>query len=64
MILCRNLLIYLQHDAAVELCRRLCHALKPGGFLVLGTAEKPAPELGLVRIASCIYRREGISPCS
>jgi two-component system, chemotaxis family, CheB/CheR fusion protein len=39
LIACRNLMIYLQRDLQRQLCN-LCHyALKPNGFLLLGSAE-------------------------
>jgi chemotaxis methyl-accepting protein methylase len=59
LILCRNLLIYLQPHAVKQLLSRLRTALKPGGFLVLGTAEHPSGGCGFVRLAPCIYQREG-----
>ena len=41
LIICRNLLIYLEPDAQ-ERCISLFHyALKPGGYLFLGNAESP-----------------------
>jgi two-component system CheB/CheR fusion protein len=58
-ILCRNLLIYLQRDVQKDVLR-ICHyALKPGGYLVLGTSET-ADESGLFRTLdkdNSIYRR-------
>ena len=39
LILCRNLLIYLQRDVQSEVLRIFHYALRPGGYLVLGTAE-------------------------
>jgi chemotaxis protein methyltransferase CheR len=58
MILCRNLSIYLQPNAAGRLWGRLAAALKPGGFLVLGKAERPYGASGLRSVAPCVYRRE------
>ncbi|MGD0232884.1 MAG: PAS domain-containing protein, partial [Syntrophorhabdales bacterium] len=41
LVICRNLLIYLEPDAQ-EKCIALFHyALKPGGYLFLGNAESP-----------------------
>ena len=41
LIICRNLLIYLEPDAQ-EKCISLFHyALKPDGYLFLGNAESP-----------------------
>lgn len=39
LIACRNLLIYLQRDLQRQLCTLFHYALKPGGFLFLGSAE-------------------------
>jgi chemotaxis protein methyltransferase CheR len=58
MILCRNLSIYLQPSAAGRIWSRLAAALKPGGFLVLGKAERPYGAVGLRSVAPCVYRRE------
>jgi two-component system CheB/CheR fusion protein len=39
LILCRNLMIYLQRDVQEDVLRIFHYALKPGGYLVLGTSE-------------------------
>ncbi len=39
VIFCRNVLIYFAHDLRRSICERLCDALAPGGYLVLGAAE-------------------------
>jgi two-component system CheB/CheR fusion protein len=39
LVSCRNLLIYLERDVQVQLAGTLRYALKPGGFLFLGSAE-------------------------
>lgn len=59
VILCRNVSIYLQPTAARRLWARLERALKPGGYLVLGKAEKPVGVRGLRPVVPCIYRRVG-----
>ena len=41
LVLCRNVLIYFDPYAAVEVVRRLAGALAPGGRLVLGPVELP-----------------------
>ena len=47
LIICRNLLIYLEAEAQ-ERCMSLFHyALKPGGYLFLGNAESPGRTGGL-----------------
>lgn len=54
LILCRNLAIYLEPVAAEVLWIRLAEALAPGGYLVVGKAEKPRVS-SLRRIAPSIY---------
>ncbi|MGE0702159.1 MAG: CheR family methyltransferase, partial [Hyphomicrobiaceae bacterium] len=39
LISCRNLMIYLERDLQRRLCDVFHYALKPGGYLLLGTAE-------------------------
>ena len=39
LIACRNLLIYLQRELQRQLCNLFHYALKPDGFLLLGSAE-------------------------
>jgi chemotaxis methyl-accepting protein methylase len=56
LILCRNLAIYLEPEAAASLWLRLASALKPGGFLIVGKAERPLVS-GLHRCGPCIYQR-------
>jgi chemotaxis methyl-accepting protein methylase len=57
MILCRNMAMYLRSNVAAALWRRLEHALRPGGFLVLGKAERPTGTRQLAAVAPCIYRK-------
>jgi chemotaxis protein methyltransferase CheR len=59
VILCRNLSIYLQPVAAGKLWSRLERALKPGGYLILGKAERPFGIHGLRAIGPCMYQRVG-----
>lgn len=56
LILCRNLAIYLDSASSSRLWPRLAAALKPGGFLVAGKAERPEVA-GLVRHSRCIYQK-------
>ena len=56
LILCRNLAIYLEPVAADMLWMRLAQALAPGGYLIVGKAEKPRVS-SLRRIAPSIYSR-------
>ena len=60
LILCRNLTMYLRPDVAARVHIAFEDSLRPGGFLVLGKAERPiaAQRLGLV--APCIYRRDRV----
>ncbi len=39
LILCRNLLIYFDRIAQDQVLRNFFHALRPGGYLVLGRVE-------------------------
>jgi two-component system CheB/CheR fusion protein len=45
LISCRNLMIYLQRELQRQLAALFHYALRPGGFLFLGTSETP-PESG------------------
>jgi len=57
MILCRNLAIYLRPAVADRLWHILVAALSPGGYLVLGKAERPPRSAALREVAPCIFRR-------
>jgi chemotaxis methyl-accepting protein methylase len=57
LVLWRNVAIYLQPQTATAIATRLVAALRPGGFLVVGRAERPLAALGLQRIDACIYRK-------
>ena len=39
LVLCRNLLIYLQRDVQTDVLKIFHYSLRPGGFLLLGTSE-------------------------
>lgn len=43
LLLCRNLLIYFEKGLQERVLKKLDFALKPGGILVLGTAETLPP---------------------
>jgi len=58
MILCRNLAIYMRSKAAGKLWRHLQESLRPGGYLVLGKAERPLGAKRLSAFGPCVYRRE------
>jgi chemotaxis protein methyltransferase CheR len=55
LVACRNLAIYLEHAAVATLWRRLHAALRPGGFLLAGRAERPTS--GFVRAGPCLFRK-------
>lgn len=60
LLLCRNVLIYLDTRARVAVYRKLAAALRRGGVLLLGRSEwllDPVP-LGLVLVAPHAYRKE------
>jgi chemotaxis methyl-accepting protein methylase len=58
LILCRNLAMYLSGDANARLWAALADALRPGGYLVSGKAERPHGTAMLSAVATCIYRRD------
>ena len=58
LLLCRNMAIYLNPAAATHLWRVLQHCIRPGGYLVLGKAERPHGATALRAVAPCIYRRD------
>lgn len=57
LILWRNMAIYLTPDTAGETWHRIAAELRPGGYLISGKAEQPSRDVGLVRVAPCIYRK-------
>lgn len=57
LLSCRNLLIYIDAPAQKEVLYRLHYALKPTGFLLLGTAESVAAAPDLFREA---YKKQRI----
>lgn len=57
LVLCRNLAIYLEPGASAKLWRRLVGAVRPGGYLVVGKAERPGRNLPLHQTGACIYCR-------
>jgi chemotaxis methyl-accepting protein methylase len=58
VVLCRNMAMYMRANVAAALWRRFEAALRPGGFLILGKAERPIGTQRLSPLASCIYRRD------
>jgi chemotaxis protein methyltransferase CheR len=59
LVLCRNLVIYLQTRTADTLFERLSEQLGAGGWLVVGHAERPPASLKLTQVARCIYKTHG-----
>ena len=63
VIVCRNVLIYFTAEAARETVNSFVERLKPGGVLVLSTAEpllEPVPELTTLRLPGAFfYQRDG-----
>lgn len=56
LVLCRNLVIYLQARTAEALLERVAAGLRPGGFLMVGKAERPPRRLGLTAVGRCVFR--------
>jgi len=58
LVLCRNVVIYLQPSATASAWSLLTRSLRPGGgVLVAGKAERPVGVRGLRPVAPCLYRR-------
>jgi chemotaxis protein methyltransferase CheR len=59
LIMCRNTVIYFAEPIRDELHGRLAHALRPGGYLVVGATERVAhpADLGLQMVHPFIYRK-------
>jgi chemotaxis methyl-accepting protein methylase len=61
IVLCRNVLIYLNREVQEQVFLKLHHALAPGGYLVLGEAERPVDNAGcrldVVSHACHVYQR-------
>jgi chemotaxis methyl-accepting protein methylase len=62
LILWRNSAIYLQPTVVANIHNRLAAALAPGGFLVLGRAERVETSSCLQAISRCVYRKDGHRP--
>lgn len=65
LVICRNLLIYLQAPLQRRVLQMFHYAIKPGGFLALGTAETVGGLDGLFapldRRHRCYLRRSGVA---
>lgn len=63
MILCRNVAIYLEPEAATSLWTRLVSRLRTGGILITGKAERPLEPQSLARLAPSVFQKlSGGSP--
>ncbi|HEX8522422.1 MAG TPA: protein-glutamate O-methyltransferase CheR [Tepidisphaeraceae bacterium] len=58
VILCRNVCMYFKPECAGRMWERFESSLTPGGFLVLGKAERPTGTKRLSGVGPCIYRRD------
>ncbi len=59
VVLCRNVTIYLNPEPASSIVARLASVVRPGGYLVVGKAERPPARVDLERLAPCVYKRVG-----
>ena len=57
VVLCRNLFIYLQPGRLDAMADEICARLRPGGFLVLGKAERLPASPTLAAVGRCVYRK-------
>jgi len=59
LVLCRNTVIYFTEPVRDALHERLVGALRPGGYLVVGSTERvaAAPALGLDPVVPFVYRK-------
>ncbi|MBC7189468.1 chemotaxis protein CheR, partial [Candidatus Aerophobetes bacterium] len=59
LILCRNIIIYLEEEIKESLIRKFHHALRKEGILFLGGAEKilNPEELGFKPAGDCFYQK-------
>lgn len=56
LVLCRNLIMYLRNGTSEHLLRQIAARLRPGGFLVLGRAERSPAFLQLAPVGRSVYR--------
>ncbi len=64
LISCRNVMIYLSPEAQKSVIARCCYALRPGGLLLLGSAETPSHDdecFAVENKAARLWRRVGQS---
>jgi chemotaxis methyl-accepting protein methylase len=58
LVLCRNVVIYLREGAGDALLSTVAGCLAPGGFLIVGKAERAPGVPGLRPLGTCIYRND------
>lgn len=58
LILCRNMAMYLRSETSGKLWPEFEQSLRPGGYLVLGKAERPTGAARLSMVGPCVYRRD------
>ena len=59
LIFCRNLIIYFDKPTQRAVLQRLCQALRPGGYLILGHSESVTGlDLPLRAVAATVFLRE------
>ena len=59
LVLCRNLAIYLEPGPMQQLWKNLSMSIVPGGYLVVGRAEKPRLD-GFSCVAPCVYQKNSL----
>ncbi len=57
IILFRNTSMYFRSEALAELWPRIESSLRPGGFLILGRAERPTGVKRLAQVRPCVFKR-------
>jgi two-component system, chemotaxis family, CheB/CheR fusion protein len=50
LVSCRNLLIYLERDLQHQACNTLAYALRPGGYMFLGSSEGIESSVNSIRV--------------
>ena len=58
LILCRNMAMYMRPETSGKLWEMFERALRPGGYLILGKAERPANARRLSLVGPCLFRRD------
>lgn len=58
LVLCRNVLFYFDKPVQAEVVSRLCDAVRPGGYLVLGHSESVGrADVPLLPVGNTVFRR-------